>query len=67
MYVKPSIRSHRVFEATAPYTQHGGLTATNPSLLFPIRHPSIFLSRRSRLMKSLVFGSIPCLVINVSC
>lgn len=67
MYVKPSIRSHRVFEATAPYTEHGGSPAFNPSPLFSSQPPSVFLSRRSRLMKSLVFGSIPCLVINVSC
>lgn len=67
MYVKPSIRSHRVFEATALYTKHGGLPAFNPSPLFSSQPPSVFLSRGSRIMNSLVFGLIRCRFINVSC
>lgn len=42
MYIKPSIRLHRVFKAAALYTRDGTLPTSIPSPLFSSRYRSVF-------------------------
>jgi hypothetical protein len=65
VYVKPSIRSHRVFKATALHAKDGTLPNFNPSPLFSSRHRSVFdkprrASYEITRLKSQSFKTLAC-------